>query len=457
MPATPSNFDSNHWYQILTQNTTLAISGTACWEGLYFGSAYPEFSNRSDPSQQWQIYPYNSSFYVLRTRASGPDNYLRTMAVENTADPYPITETRMANSSVQDSSMFWAMGQWADGPYYLWNAENGSDWHLNTTLVVEGHTEMLALNPQPEQGQAFSFKQLGEINDNAFSSITPPSEISSSITMRLAVRATTTTGALGDGYGITEESSSTTKALSSSIASAVTVTAATSSALSSLSSIASVTEATSSAKTAYENISSAVTVTDAKSSATQTASDITTMLTDSPTKTRTGSSALSSLLNQSISQTSTGAALQRLTFTPPGTNAKSSTTKTRGSNSSPTKSTDQDSFEGQRKSTSGADSGLSTGVKAAIGIGAAIIVLLLFALALFLMRRHRRRRQNKVALEVLKVHPQDFEQPVPSEMAASESFHHTGPAELPAHSKPLEIDGVARVEMGDGRERPIYG
>ncbi|KAK8209516.1 hypothetical protein IWZ01DRAFT_572611 [Phyllosticta capitalensis] len=434
MPATPSNFDSNHWYQILTQNTSLAISGTAFSEGLYFGSTYPEFSNRSDPSQQWQIYPYNSSFYVLRTRASGPDNYLRTMAVENTADAYPITEPRMSNSSVQDSSMFWAMGQWADGPYYLWNAENGSDWHLNTTLVVEGHTEMLALNSQPEQGQAFSFKQLGEINDNAFSSITPTSEISSSITMRLAVRATTTTGELGDGYGITEESSSTTKAPSSlsstlkttaatssalsSLSSIASITEATSSALSSLSSIASVTEATSSAKTAYEKISSAVTVTDAKSSATQTASDITMMLTDSPTKTRTG------------------------------TNAKSSTTKTRGSNSSPTKSTDQDSFEGQRKSISGADSGLSTGVKAVIGIGSAVIVLLLFALALFLMRRHRRRRQNKVALEVLKVHPQDFEQPLPSEMAASESFHHTGPAELPAYSKPLEIDGVARESFG---------
>ncbi|KAK7544778.1 uncharacterized protein J3D65DRAFT_673499 [Phyllosticta citribraziliensis] len=165
-----SEFNSNRWYQILLSNETLAFTGTPRWDGYSYGSMMTNVQNRTEFEQQWQVYPFNSTFFVLRTRASGPDNYLRVMLSVD-GEGLPIPKPRMVNPMLPDVSWLWAMGKWADGSFYLWNAENGTNWHLNTTVLPSGHTEMVSLNPQPKQGQAFTFKELGEINNQTFSTI----------------------------------------------------------------------------------------------------------------------------------------------------------------------------------------------------------------------------------------------------------------------------------------------
>ncbi|KAK7517254.1 uncharacterized protein IWZ02DRAFT_492555 [Phyllosticta citriasiana] len=207
--STTRNFNTNRWYQILPSNDSLALSGTATWEGEGYGSVITHDQNRTDYEQQWQIYSFSSTLVVLRTRASGPDNYLRVQGADWYGDG-PIPKPRMSNASTPDLSMFWSMGKWADGSFYLWNAENGTNYHLNTTLTSWGHTEMISLNPQPKEGQSFSFKELGEINNQTFSTInTPPS-------IALATPATSTDEASSRSATRTHTSSSSSSTKSSS-------------------------------------------------------------------------------------------------------------------------------------------------------------------------------------------------------------------------------------------------
>ncbi|KAK8184544.1 hypothetical protein BC567DRAFT_206598 [Phyllosticta citribraziliensis] len=291
-----SEFNSNRWYQILLSNETLAFTGTPRWDGYSYGSMMTNVQNRTEFEQQWQVYPFNSTFFVLRTRASGPDNYLRVMLSVD-GEGLPIPKPRMVNPMLPDVSWLWAMGKWADGSFYLWNAENGTNWHLNTTVLPSGHTEMVSLNPQPKQGQAFTFKELGEINNQTFSTINIPPSLA---------RATSSTA--------------------------------------------------------------------------------------------------------------------------PGASSPSPT---------PTSPAGKDSSGASNREVTSSDSGsgLSTGVKAAIGVCATVSVVVIFALMLFWVRRCRRRRQNRAALEVLKVHPQDL------------VHERAGPMELAADTRPSEVDGVAKYEM----------
>jgi hypothetical protein len=72
-----ANFNSSKWYQIQLGGSgqTQSLSGT----GLYNagkGAVFFEVTNTSDPQQMWQMYPFNSSYYVLRTSESGQYGYM---------------------------------------------------------------------------------------------------------------------------------------------------------------------------------------------------------------------------------------------------------------------------------------------------------------------------------------------------------------------------------------------
>ncbi|KAF2493326.1 hypothetical protein BU16DRAFT_583444 [Lophium mytilinum] len=196
-----ANIDSNKWYQLsigLSDKPLFSMCGmnlsTAGGDpGL--GAAYFGATNSSDTSQQWQIYPVNSSTtYVLRTKASGPQKgYLGTqLAVDEKTKG--STWPRMAYYAISDAAMYWHFVPWGDGSFYMTNAANGTDWHLESE--GDGHAVMSS-DSKARNNQAFVFKPLGEINDAAFSTIDAPGvTITSSPDTTLATPSVSHTSAM---------------------------------------------------------------------------------------------------------------------------------------------------------------------------------------------------------------------------------------------------------------------
>ena len=82
----------------------------------------------------------------------------------------------MLNVTNSDASMFWAVSPWGDGTFYLTNAGNGTDWHLNN--IQNGLLSMSSNITAPQNAQRFSFDKQGLINDIAFSSVSLPAALS---------------------------------------------------------------------------------------------------------------------------------------------------------------------------------------------------------------------------------------------------------------------------------------
>lgn len=84
----------------------------------------------------------------------------------------------MRNVTLSDNSMFWAISPWGDGTFYLTNAANGTEWHLNVKS-----NSLLSISSNitaPQSGQSFSFNEQGTINQAGFSSVSLPSATSTS-------------------------------------------------------------------------------------------------------------------------------------------------------------------------------------------------------------------------------------------------------------------------------------
>jgi hypothetical protein len=164
-----ANFDSNRWYQLLVKSASnvQSMDGSVLYDNGE-GAVFFQLTNTSDPEQQWQLYPYNSSFYVLRTQASGPDSAMTVFASDTETTPGG-TVPSMCNSTLSDGSTYWQISPWGDGTFFLTNAANGTAWHL---LVKSNSLMAMSSNiTLPQDGQSFSFNALGTIDDDRFSSI----------------------------------------------------------------------------------------------------------------------------------------------------------------------------------------------------------------------------------------------------------------------------------------------
>ncbi|GME33325.1 hypothetical protein GTA08_BOTSDO07495 [Neofusicoccum parvum] len=172
-----ANFDQNKWYQISTPGGGLSFVGSpdVLKDGKTtvqpYGAVFLRTSNSTDREQQWQIYPVNETTLVLRTRASGPSNYMGTaidfgtVGTVNGGNTKPI----MGNHTLMDSSVLWSINAWGDGLFYFENAQNGSAWHLNHT--GNGYFDMSSNITAPQDEQSFTFKAVGTIDNQKFSTI----------------------------------------------------------------------------------------------------------------------------------------------------------------------------------------------------------------------------------------------------------------------------------------------
>jgi hypothetical protein len=164
-----ANFDTTKWYQIIqTGSTAQSMDGSYLYNAGESGATFFKITETTDPEVQWQLFPYNSTTYVLRTKASGEFGYM-TAAVSEAEITPGGTVPQMTNCSLADTSMFWHISPWGDGSFFFTNAANGSAWHL---LVKPNSLMAMSSNiSSPQDGQRFSFNALTAINDTRFSTL----------------------------------------------------------------------------------------------------------------------------------------------------------------------------------------------------------------------------------------------------------------------------------------------
>ncbi|OCL13472.1 hypothetical protein AOQ84DRAFT_108680 [Glonium stellatum] len=215
-----ANFNSNQWYQLtaVSESTDLSMAGTILYDHGQ-GAVFFQVTNTTHPAQQWQIYPFNSSTYILRTKESGHDGYLCVAVYYNGTTPgYTVPQVR--NYTLTDDSMFWQITPWGDGTFYFTNAANGTAWHLD---VLSNTLMSMSSNiTAPQDGQRYSFTQLGAINDKAFSTINTPLATSIPTSSTTSGSPTGTAPASATSASATNtSSSSSSKGLSSGASAAI--------------------------------------------------------------------------------------------------------------------------------------------------------------------------------------------------------------------------------------------
>src|SRR6266702_4241794 len=107
-----ANFNSNQWYQlnVKSASTDLSMDGSILYDHGK-GAVFFQDTNTTLPGQQWQIYAFNFSTHVLRTKESGHDGYLG-VAVNYNETTAGNTVPEMRNHTLSDDSMFWQITPW---------------------------------------------------------------------------------------------------------------------------------------------------------------------------------------------------------------------------------------------------------------------------------------------------------------------------------------------------------
>ena len=166
--ATPK-FDPNMWYQLTMGDTKQSYLGTVLFANSGTrGATYFNTTDTSSKSQQWQVFQLNSTTWVLRTAEAGPSAYMgTTFSSEETTQGK--TRPTMLRGDVADASAFWTFESWGDGTYFLTNAANGTDYHLNRK-----ENSLMAMSPNitaPQNGQRWQFKEIDAIDDKKWSAV----------------------------------------------------------------------------------------------------------------------------------------------------------------------------------------------------------------------------------------------------------------------------------------------
>lgn len=161
--------DSDSWYHItIAGNPSRSLAGTYPYIDEETGLVAIASSDNSTYSQHWQLSSYNSSTYMLRTRASGAHGYLTISSKNRTCkDATPI----IYSSPEADESMLWTILPQADETYRLKIYVGGRICYVQTK---ENGIQMSSGNT-PGSDQSFALVRAGKINDTVFSAAaTPP-------------------------------------------------------------------------------------------------------------------------------------------------------------------------------------------------------------------------------------------------------------------------------------------
>jgi hypothetical protein len=118
------------------------------------------------PSFLWQIFPINSTTYILRTKESGAKGFLNTNFDPKSTD-FGGTVMNMKNSTIDNDGggMLWNVGNWKDGSLWFSNVANGSEVLMSAN--DKGGVSMMKNTSATEQ--SWGVRQGDVINDSAFS------------------------------------------------------------------------------------------------------------------------------------------------------------------------------------------------------------------------------------------------------------------------------------------------
>jgi hypothetical protein len=163
------DFDTNQWYQITrNKKEDQSFVGTILYaEDHTEGSTFFQITNLTIREQLWQIYPFDSSHYVLRSQGSGPTSFLHSRFVPDLNRLPGDTFPDMKDATLQDDSMLWQISPWNDGTFFMTNKENGTDWHMQ--VMPDSQMAMSSNITAPQPLQRFSFREVKNIDDNNFS------------------------------------------------------------------------------------------------------------------------------------------------------------------------------------------------------------------------------------------------------------------------------------------------
>lgn len=168
-----ANFDIDKWYQLyLNQDNDYAFAGTELDRANGTeGAVFYRPSNTSAGRQWWQLYAMDDTYYVLRTRAGGPDAFLGARYASEEKTPGQ-TRAYMIQGNMSDDSVFWKISPWGDGTFYMTNKQNGTDWNLGRTRNGQNVTVVLDSNKTDTPAmQRFSFQALNNIAAKGYSTV----------------------------------------------------------------------------------------------------------------------------------------------------------------------------------------------------------------------------------------------------------------------------------------------
>jgi hypothetical protein len=167
-----ANFDSNHWYQVyVNERTDWSLRGPPLGDNEKTRTAYFEKTRASNPTNRFQIYPINSTTFVLRTQAAGPDVFLGTTYFPDEPST-GHTRVVMMSNDIADPSVYWTAKPWGDGTFFLTNGANGTAWNLKKK-TNDDFVTIDSNIAEPSRGQRWNFNGIDDVfvNDQSFSDI----------------------------------------------------------------------------------------------------------------------------------------------------------------------------------------------------------------------------------------------------------------------------------------------
>ncbi|KAF2819322.1 hypothetical protein CC86DRAFT_144642 [Ophiobolus disseminans] len=169
----PPSFDKNQWYHLyVNEDKKQALMGTSLFnKGGTHGAVFFNTTNTATNVQRWQVYPVtvnDITVYIFRCKDGGPNGFMGTAYVETEATDGE-TRPQMLRGDIANENVYWSFGSWGDGTWFLTNAANTTDYHLNKK--GNGLLAMSSNTTAPQNGQRWGFETIDKIDDEQYSSV----------------------------------------------------------------------------------------------------------------------------------------------------------------------------------------------------------------------------------------------------------------------------------------------
>lgn len=157
-------FDSNKFYQLRWKEhpDDYTVIGTSLFKDARSGAVFLKSEvDVNDNEKLWQVFQFNETYYLLRSKEGGPKGVLAAMENDE-GDTVP----RMARIDIAGDSKFWTISQWEDDDesYQLRNAANGT-----RNLEVLDNNLMAMESTEDAESQSFFFEAIQDIDDERYS------------------------------------------------------------------------------------------------------------------------------------------------------------------------------------------------------------------------------------------------------------------------------------------------